>query len=89
MPAGVIDTNFVKKRQLELKMEEKYSDFDSKYSLVTFRDDVEYQTAKHQGAKLDNYLLDICKVVEDIDAIDMDSVYENVKDNIYTDFNFQ
>ncbi|MFY8159970.1 MAG: FAD-dependent oxidoreductase [Candidatus Kapaibacteriota bacterium] len=89
MRAGVIDPNFVKKRQLELKMEEKYSDFDSKYSLVTFRDDVEYQTAKHQGAKLDNYLLDICKVVEDIDAIDMDSVYENVKDNIYTDFNFQ
>jgi len=88
MRAGVIDPNFVKKRQLELKLEEKYKDFSSKYSLVTFRPDVEYQTALYQGDKLDNYLLSICKDVDNIDVVDLEIVYNYTINNIYNDFSF-
>lgn len=84
MRASVIDPTFVKKRKLELKMEGLYNDFSSKYSLVTFRDDVEYQNAKNQGAMLDKYLLDICRDIEDIEIIDTDEVLDYVKNNIYT-----
>lgn len=89
MRSGVIDPNFIKKRQLELKLEEKYKDFSSKYSLVTFRPDVEYQTALYQGDKLDKYLLSICKDVEDIDVIDLEVVYNYTINHIYNDFNFK
>lgn len=89
MRAGVIDPNFVKKRQLELKLEEKFRDFSSKYSLVTFRPDVEYQTALYQGDKLDKYLLSLCKDVDNIEVIDLDEVYNYTINNIYNDFSFK
>jgi kynurenine 3-monooxygenase len=51
---------FQKKRLLETTLEQKYSDYYSKYSLVTFRPDVSYEQAMIKGRKQDAYLMSIC-----------------------------
>jgi kynurenine 3-monooxygenase len=70
------------KRALELLLEEKYEDFNSKYSMVTFRDDIGYAEAKSRGEKQDELLMSICETVSSIDEIDLGDVYWKLKNDI-------
>ena len=65
----VADLDFQKKRTLEIKLEKEFSDYFSKYSLVTFRPDVSYHDAMQLGRKQDEYLLQVVKNEKDIDSI--------------------
>ncbi len=57
----VSDQIFVNKRNLETRLEQKYKDYYSKYSLVTFRPDVPYAIAMERGRKQDEILLKYCE----------------------------
>jgi kynurenine 3-monooxygenase len=73
----VSDQNFVKKRNLETKLEQKYPDYYSKYSLVTFRPDVPYSRAMEQGRRQDEILLKYCE--ENQGEIDEQKILEMLK----------
>ncbi len=56
---------FVRKRQLEIRLEREIPEYNSKYSLVTFRPDLPYAFAKALGDRLDAFLLDYCRSLSD------------------------
>jgi len=60
MQDRVDDPDFKAKRQLEMQLEQAFPDYYSKYSLVTFRPDIDYATAMQQGRKQDEILLALC-----------------------------
>ncbi|MEL7531785.1 MAG: NAD(P)/FAD-dependent oxidoreductase [Bacteroidota bacterium] len=57
----VDDEAFMRKRKLETRMEQELPDYFSKYSLVTFQEELPYAAAMQQGRKQDEILLDLCK----------------------------
>ena len=57
---------FIKKRKLEMKLESNYPTYFSKYSLVTFREDLPYSLAMKKGRAQDQFLLDLCESDRDI-----------------------
>lgn len=61
MRDGVDDPDFVRKRKLEMELEQRYPDYYSKYSLVTFKPDIPYADAMRQGRLQDSFLLNLCK----------------------------
>ncbi len=77
MQDKVADPTFVKKRQLEMKLEQTFDDYYSKYSLVTFKPDMPYAKAMELGRRQDELLL---KMVEgiDVEAIDLNKVMDKV-----------
>ncbi len=75
----VADPVFQRKRELETKLEQKYADYFSKYSLVTFREDLPYSEAKQKGNAQDQLLMEICLSVETVDEIDLDRIMERVR----------
>jgi kynurenine 3-monooxygenase len=75
----VDNSDFIKKRQLELLLEENYPDYSSKYSLVTFNEDVTYSRAMEIGHKQDDLLLRCCNSIDNINKLDLQSVYEELK----------
>ena len=56
----VDDKDFMAKRKLEMQLEQKYEDYYSKYSLVSFRPDMAYASAMDLGRKQDKLLLKLC-----------------------------
>lgn len=48
-----------KKRVLEMQLERTLPDYYSKYSLVTFREEMSYENAMNQGRAQDEYLLQL------------------------------
>ena len=60
MQDKVDDPAFIKKRGLEMLLEKKFPSYYSKYSLVTFKDELSYEQAMIQGRKQDQYLLQLC-----------------------------
>lgn len=78
----VANESFVIKRQIELKMEKHIQGFDSKYSLVTFRDDIPYSKAKKLGELQDEILMNICSKVKSADELDINQVYNTLKEKI-------
>lgn len=68
------------KRELELKIEKEHKDFDSKYSLVTFRDDIGYSQAKSQGEIQDKALLEICMWADSVDQINANDAYNKLQE---------
>ena len=74
MRDAVADPVFVKKRELETKLEQTYPDYFSKYSMVTFREDLAYSTAKARGNAQDNLLMQICAETADIAGLDLDAL---------------
>lgn len=56
----VDDQAFIRKRKIEMQLEQKYPDYYSKYSLVTFRPELPYAEAMKQGRRQDKILLEIC-----------------------------
>ncbi len=75
----VDDMAFKLKRQLEMKMEQQLPDYYSKYSMVTFRPELDYQKAMALGRAQDALLLSICKDLDKIDDLDIQEVYNNIK----------
>jgi len=74
----VADPVFQRKRELETQLEQTYSDYFSKYSMVTFREDMPYSTAKKRGNAQDQLLMEICASVERVDDLDVDDVMKRV-----------
>src|SRR5688572_29458765 len=60
MRDATADPVFQRKRELETKLEQEYPDYFSKYSMVTFREDLPYAVAKAKGNAQDRLLMDIC-----------------------------
>jgi kynurenine 3-monooxygenase len=75
----VADPVFQRKRELETKLEQKYPDYFSKYSMVTFREDLPYSSAKAKGNEQDRLLMGICARVEDVNALDLETVMDQVR----------
>ncbi len=80
MRDAVADPVFQRKRELETKLEQTFPDYFSKYSMVTFREDLPYLTAKEKGNAQDKLLMEICGAVENISEIDVREVIKKVED---------
>ena len=78
MRDAVADPVFVRKRELETKLEQTYPDYFSKYSMVTFREDLPYSVAKKRGNAQDRLLMEICSAIEDINELDLAEVLAKV-----------
>lgn len=79
MRDAVADPVFQRKRELETLLEQTFPDYFSKYSMVTFREDLPYLTAKQKGNAQDKLLMEICAKVDDVREIDLNEVLEKVK----------
>ncbi len=79
MRGAVADPIFQRKRELETKLEQTFPDYFSKYSMVTFREDLPYAIARQKGNAQDTLLIEICAKVENINEIDLNAVMEMVK----------
>jgi len=75
----VADPVFQRKRELETKLEQTYPDYFSKYSMVTFREDLPYSVAKEKGNAQDALLMKICSTIENVSELDLDSVVVQIK----------
>jgi len=78
MQDKVDDRDFKRKRQLEMQLEQKYKDYYSKYSLVTFRPDLPYADAMSLGRKQDELLLKLCADHEPSE-LNLDEVMQQIK----------
>ncbi len=78
MRDATADPVFQRKRELETKLEQTYPDYFSKYSMVTFREDLPYLEAKRRGNAQDKLLMEICAGVEEVKELDLDEVMEKV-----------
>ncbi len=67
----VDDQNFIRKRKIEMQLEQKFPDYYSKYSLVTFKPALPYEQAMIQGRAQDQLLLKMCSR-DDFDQIPLE-----------------
>ncbi len=70
---------FLQKRMIETALEKTYPDYYSKYSMVTFRDDLSYHDAMLRGRKQDEWLMEYCEK-NDFNIKDLDEIYAKLKD---------
>jgi len=75
----VADPVFQRKRELETRLEQVYDDYFSKYSMVTFREDLAYSEAKRLGNAQDELLMKICGPIENIAELDIEDVISKVR----------
>jgi kynurenine 3-monooxygenase len=75
----VADPVFQKKRELEMRLEHAYDEYFSKYSMVTFREDMPYTEAQEKGNAQDKLLMEIAAKTDDPSTIDLDDVMRQVK----------
>lgn len=73
MQDHVADPVFVKKRKLEMQLEQQFPEYYSKYSLVTFNENLSYSKAKQLGRKQDELLMAICAQAGD-EALDLKEI---------------
>jgi kynurenine 3-monooxygenase len=71
MRDATADPVFQRQRELETRLEQTYPDYFSKYSMVTFREDLPYAVAKEKGNAQDRLLTEICANVENVNEIDL------------------
>jgi kynurenine 3-monooxygenase len=69
---------FQRKRVLETRLEQQFADYFSKYSLVTFREDIPYHLAMQRGRAQDAALMKICDANENIDALDLAEIKQSL-----------
>jgi kynurenine 3-monooxygenase len=82
MRDATADPVFLRKRKLELILEHTFEDYFSKYSMVTFREDMPYHQAMARGRMQDEILMDIAHQYEDISKVDIKYVKSRI-DHIY------
>ncbi len=75
MQNHVADPYFARKRALEMKLEQGYENYRSKYSLVTFLPELSYSQAKAIGRAQDEWLLDAVKSDKD-QTEPLDKIYQ-------------
>ncbi len=56
----VDDQNFMRKRKIEMQLEQQFPEYYSKYSLVTFKPELSYHQAMTRGREQDRRLLEMC-----------------------------
>ena len=78
MRDAVADPVFVRKRTLETKLEQTFPDYFSKYSMVTFREDLPYSVAKEKGNAQDRLLMQICSQTNDVEKLDLADVMKRI-----------
>ncbi len=79
MRDAVADPVFQRKRELEMRLEREFPDYYSKYSMVTFRDDLPYSVAQAKGNAQDRYLMGFCAGIEDVDRVDIRSILSQLE----------
>jgi len=79
MRDAVADPVFQRKRDLETRLEHTYPDYYSKYSMVTFREDLPYKVAKERGNAQDSLLMSIVRPLKNIESIDLDDVMKAIR----------
>lgn len=75
----VNDLPFIRKRKIEMQLEQQFPDYHSKYSLVTFKPELSYEQAMKQGRKQDKMLLDICSR-EDFEQIPLEEYHRKLQE---------
>jgi kynurenine 3-monooxygenase len=78
MRDAVADPVFVRKRELETRLEQAYPDYFSKYSMVTFREDMPYSVAKEKGSAQDRLLMKICAEIENVSETNLENIHEQI-----------
>ncbi len=78
MQDHVNDENFAKKRALEMIWEGETKDYNSKYSLVTFRPDIPYRKALDQGRFQDEFLLRAVDGISTVEKHHSDEIYQKL-----------
>ena len=71
---------FVLKRQIELHLEENYPSYYSKYSMVTFREEMPYHKAMQLGRKQDRVLMEVAASVNSKDEVNYESLLKDLKE---------
>lgn len=71
----VDDVAFMRKRKIEMQLEQQFPDYYSKYSLVTFKPELPYYEAMIKGRKQDELLVNMCKD-EDFENTPLEEFYE-------------
>lgn len=79
MREKVADPIFIKKRGLEMRLEQEYPQYYSKYSLVTFNEDMPYAEAMRLGLLQDEALLELCRNVEEPTLEEALAVVSNIQ----------
>ncbi|QYO66252.1 FAD-dependent oxidoreductase [Leptolyngbya sp. 7M] len=79
MRDATADPVFQRKRELETKLEQMFPDYFSKYSMVTFREDLPYSVARTKGTAQDKLLMEICANVENISKLDLDKIMDELR----------
>jgi kynurenine 3-monooxygenase len=79
MRDAVADPVFQRKRELETKLEQTFPDYFSKYSMVTFREDLPYSEAKRLGNAQDALLMNICRPIKSVGELDIESVISELR----------
>jgi kynurenine 3-monooxygenase len=79
MRDATADPIFQRKRELETRLEQTFPDYFSKYSMVTFREDLPYAIAKERGNAQDRLLMDICKSSGNVSELDLSAVISKVR----------
>lgn len=74
MRDATADPVFQRKRELETKLEYAFPDYFSKYSMVTFREDLPYSVAKAKGNAQDRLLMELCRDTEDVNKMDLNTI---------------
>ena len=74
----VDDEIFIAKRKLEMQLEQAFPDYYSKYSLVTFNENIPYSMAMKKGRKQDELLKEICQR-SDFAELSLEQVFNEVK----------
>jgi len=74
----VDDQAFIRKRKIEMQLEQQYPEYYSKYSLVTFRPELPYAEAMKKGRAQDQILLELCRR-DDYNSIPIDQVFRQLK----------
>lgn len=79
MQHKVNEPAFIKKRELERQLEQNYPEYYSKYSLVTFKPNLSYNSAMQLGRLQDQMLLAKCRKIENVNEIDQDQLIDELK----------
>lgn len=79
MRDATADPVFQRKRELETKLEQTFPDYFSKYSMVTFREDMPYSVAKQKGNAQDKLLMEICSEVDSVSRLDLEDVLSKIR----------
>ncbi len=77
MRDATADPVFQRKREIETRLENAFPDYFSKYSMVTFREDLPYTVARQRGNAQDRILMEIA-ASESNSEISLDEVYKRL-----------